>query len=405
MSRPVLRLRALVGSIALCATAAQTAACRDDSPAAERVQRASRGLGDVIVAAAWPWAAKKEIKYGEGLDLATAEVNGSGGIGGRTLRVVRHDDEESVNVGRMLAERLAADPDVVAVIGHLQSYVSVSTASTYEHAGLVMVAPTATDPALTEQGGSRIFRVTFTEHEVGRQMAQLALARSHRRIVIVYIRSRYGRGLANAFEESLSNGGGTIVARQSYDPVPGADDRVFVPILRDLKQLEFEAIFLAGEVPSATSFIVEARRSGITAPIYGGDAMSSPALLAGGEAAEGVIVATIFHPDDPRPEVRRFVEAFRAKYHTDPDVGSAAGYDAMRVLAEAMRYAKSSVPDSVALALREMPVWTGATGPFRFTARGELAERPLVMAVVRNGRFAFLDRDRKLAAASDGSQP
>ncbi len=386
-------------AVVLAAALALSSACRERTPSSERVVLAARDTGAVIVAAAWPWAARKEILYGEGIDLAVAAINAEHGIDGRPLQVVRHDDEESVNVGRMLAERLTADPRIVAVIGHLQSYVAVATATTYDRAGLVMIAPTATDPALTEQGGSRIFRATFTEREVGRQMAKLALERDHRRVAIIYIRNRYGRGLANAFEEALSHGGGTIVARQSYDPVPGADDRVFAPIVRDLKQLEFDAVFLAGEVPSATSFVVEAREAGINTPIYGGDAMSSPALLVGGAASDGVIVATIFHPDDPRPEVRAFVDAFRRKYGTDPDVGSAAGFDAVNVLAAAMRHAKSTVPDSIALALREMPVWNGVTGPFRFTARGELAERPLVIAIVRNGRFAFLERDLTVAAA------
>lgn len=365
-------------------------ACTDGSAVTERVARATHGTGPVVVAAAWPWAAHAEARYGDGLDLAVRQVNATGGIGGRPLRIVRHDDEESVNTGRILAERLAADPDVVAVIGHLQSYVSVATAPTYGRAGLVMIAPTATDPALTEQGSDRIFRATFSEQQLGSHMAHAANSRGHRRLAIVYVRNRYGRGLANAFEESTVRLGGTIVARHSYEPADGSGSSAFAPIVADLSQIEFEGLFVAGEVPSVTGLLTELRRAGLTQPIYGGEAMSSPALFAAGPAAEGVILATSFHPDDPRPEVQTFVRDFRAQYGVNPDVGAAWGYDAARVLGAAMQQGRSVVPDSIAASLRRMPPWKGVTGTFKFTERGELVDRPLTLVAVRGGQFTFV---------------
>jgi len=365
-------------------------ACSDRSTAAERIERAAHGTTPIVVAAAWPWTAHAEAHYGDGIDLAIQQVNASGGVAGRPLRIVRHDDEESVNTGRILAERLAADPDIVAVIGHLQSYVSVAAAATYGRAGLVMIAPTATDPALTEQGSDRIFRATFSEQQLGSHMANAAHARGYRRLAIVYVRNRYGRGLANAFEETTARRGGAVVGRHSYEPADGSSSSAFAPIVADLRQTDCDALFIAGEVPSAAGLLIELRRAGVTQPIFGGEAMSSPALFAAGPAAEGVILATSFHPDDPRPEVQAFVRDFRASYGILPDVGAAWGYDAARLLGAAMQLARSAVPDSVASTLRRMPAWPGVTGAFRFTSRGELVDRPLTLVEVRRGQFAFV---------------
>ena len=69
---------ALLGVTAACATA-----CTARTPAQERAARAARNSGDVVVAVAWPWAARADIRYGEGLEMATNEVNSAGGIGGR----------------------------------------------------------------------------------------------------------------------------------------------------------------------------------------------------------------------------------------------------------------------------------------------------------------------------------
>src|SRR5205814_3085161 len=121
-------------------------------PAEQRVLRARNGQGDLVIAAAWPWERRKEIRYGEGLQMAVDEVNAAGGILGRRLRVARYDDDESIDKGRLVAQQIATAPEVVAVIGHLQSYITVQAANVYDQAGPVLIAPTATEPQRTDRG-------------------------------------------------------------------------------------------------------------------------------------------------------------------------------------------------------------------------------------------------------------
>ncbi|HEY9479897.1 MAG TPA: ABC transporter substrate-binding protein [Gemmatimonadaceae bacterium] len=367
-------------------------ACRwSGSPAAERIARAERGVGDIVIGVAWPWAARGEVRYADGLEMAVDEINGAGGVRGRHIVLRKEDDHESVDEGEMVAQRLANDPDVVAVIGHLQSYVSVPASAIYDLSGLVMIAPTATDPELTAHGYPRVFRATFTDSEVGRQMAELAAREGYERIGILYIRSSYGRNLANAFEERANDLGLSIPVRQSYEPngVTGGDS--FAPAMRGWSDAGLDAIFLAGEVPSAALAIVVAREAGITIPVLGGDAMSSPELISvAGSAAEGTVVATAFHPDEPRPEVRRFTAAFEARYGVSPDAGSALGYDVVHLLADAIERAGSTLPDSVARELHALRDWRGVTGSFTFDSVGNLVGRPIAKMVVRDGRFVYL---------------
>src|SRR5207244_3310024 len=152
MRRTMMRshaLRLIAGTSAAAAITMLAACGAWRTPAEERAIRAARARGDVVVAAVWPWALRKDLRYGEGLDLAVDEVNRGGGVNGRTLRVTRVDDRESVDEGRLAAQRIAGDPDVVAVIGHLQSYVTVHAAAVYDLSGLVLVSPASTDAELT----------------------------------------------------------------------------------------------------------------------------------------------------------------------------------------------------------------------------------------------------------------
>lgn len=366
-------------------------ACTGEHPLAEeRARRAARARGDVIVATAWPWELRKDIRYGDGLDMAVDEVNSRGGVGGRRLQLLRFDDKESVDAGLLVAQQIAANPDIVAVIGHLQSFVSVPAAAVYDLAGLLMIAPTATDPELTSRGYRRVFRATFTDRDMGRQMAEFADRSGFRRVAIEYIRNAYGRGLANAFEERASEVNVAVMARQSYDPTEQVSERTFEPTLREWQHLELDAIFLAGETPSAALFVGQARARGIGVPIFGGDALGTSTLMSlAGRAAEGTIVATLFHPDEPRDEVDRFVADFQKRYGVLPDAGSALGFDAVGLLAEGIRQAGTVAPDAVAKTLHSLQGWRGVTGAFSFDERGDVINRPLVKMVVHDRKFVL----------------
>jgi branched-chain amino acid transport system substrate-binding protein len=367
-----------------------TACSESRPPAAERARRAASAEGDILVAAVWPWQQRAGIRYGEGMDLAVDEVNAAGGIRGRRLRLQRHDDRESVDEGMIIAQRIASDPSIMAVIGHLQSYVTLPAAAIYEQAGLVLVAPTATDPTLTTRGYKRVFRATFTDRDTGQQLAEFARGR-FRRIGICYIRNTYGRNLANAFEERASELGLSIAARRSYDANEQVSMRAFEPMVREWRTLALDAVFVAGEVPSAAMFVAQARADGLDVPILGGDAMGVPVLMsAAGAAAEGMLVASYFHPGEQRPEVQKFRAAFQKRFGAPPDAGAALGYDAVQVLVRGMRAAGTSAPDEVARALPTLPAWEGVTGTFKFDEQGATVGKRVVLMKVQDGRFEYL---------------
>ena len=379
----------IAGLMLLVFTACE--ASRD--PAQERIQLAEAGTGEIVIGAPWPWEARGGSSlYGEGMDLAVEKINADGGVRGRSLRIERIDDKESVNEGRLVAQLLANDPEVVAVIGHLQSYVTIPAATIYDGNGLVMIAPLSSSPKLTQQGYKRVFRTTFNDKQVGRQMAVFAHRRGYERVALLYVRNTYGRDLANAFEERAHELGLNVVERQSYTAAADRMKTSFGMVLRSWRDMEFDAIFLASAVPEAGVFITQARATGIDVPLLGGDAMDNASLIeVGGEAAEGTIVASNFHVDDPRPVVQEFVQLFNEKTGQMPNRDAAAGYDAVRLLAHAIEQAGSTVPEAVTQALRTMAPWEGTTGVMAFDEKGDLADDILIAKVVRNGKFEYFE--------------
>lgn len=414
--RRLRRLAAALALVPLLGAGLTVAGCRGERPAAQRrAELARRGQGDVVIGVAFPWAAYRELDFGDGVDLAATEANAAGGVRGRRLRLVRVDDQGTVEGGRAAAQRLVADPSVVAVVGHLQSFVSVPAASVYDAGGLLMLSPTATDPALTAQGYGRVFRATVTERIVGRRMAEVAASRGVRRVGIMYVRDRYGRGLANAFEARARELGVDVAVRDSYNPdnveaelaAGGVTTaaQAFEPTLRAWGRLGVDGLFAASEVPAAIPLLAAVRSAGLQVPVFGGEAMSVPPLLGAGAAAEGVVLASIFHPDEPRAEVTRFVGRFRATYGRMPGGAAALGYDAVRVLVDAMRRAPTTEPTETARALRAGRGWAGVTGTFAFDSLGNLIDRSVGQVTVRNGRFEVLPEPRPVASAASPPTP
>lgn len=277
---------------------------------------------------------------------------------------------------------------MIAVIGHLNSYVTLPASSIYQFGGLVMLTPGSTNPQITRQGYSRIFRTTLSDDVVGAQMAAYAARQGYKRIMVSYARNRYGKALANAFERQARMVDLTVVDRRSYGGGADHQQASLKRIAMSWQDREFSAIFLAGTLPEAGHLIAQIRRSGITQPILTGDGVDSPTLVdVAGEAAEGVVVASMFHPAQADANVKAFRRAFENRYGSTPDSWAARGYDTVHLLAEAIRHAGTTVPDSIASSLRRMQAYSGVVGSYAFNDRGELQNISLVRKVVRGGRL------------------
>lgn len=374
---------------------------------AERERRARAPGETVTIAAAWPWSVRYDGLYWEGIQLAVDEINSSGGVLGRTILIRKEDDRESVDQGRIVAQRLADDPDVVAVIGHLNSHVSIPAADIYEASGLLMLTPGSTSPELTRLGHHLVFRSVNSDDDIARKLAEFAVKEGHRRVVIGYVRNTYGLGLANAFEGFAQQIGLEVIDRQAYDPASSSNRAAYQHLVDQWDDLEFDVLFLAGMAPQAGYLVKQIRAAGLGIPILGGDALDTPELIeAAGEAADGMVVASVFHPDEPRPGVQRFARAFTSVYGRPPDSWAARGYESLKMLAEAMEAAGSTAPRDVARRLRasDGPAFS-LSGLVQFNERGDVLGRRIAGAVVRQGRFHYFDiNSESMMASQRGSE-
>ena len=181
-------------------------------------------------------------------------------------------------------------------------------------------------------------------------------------VVIADSSSDYGKGLAKAFVETFTEGGGTIVSEESYV----AKDTDFSATITKLTGMDFDVIFIPGYYEEVGLIIKTARAQGIDCPILGADGFDSPELinLAGADALNNIYFCNHYSSLSEDPTVTSFIEAFKAEYNAEPDAFNALGYDLAKFVCDAIGRADELTGEAVKTALENTENFTGVTGSF-----------------------------------------
>lgn len=348
--------------------------------------------GDTIVIGHYASMTGETATFGTesdaGVKFAVEEINKKGGILGKKVEIQTEDDRSLPDEAKTVVTKFAADPKMVAVIGEVASTRSLNAAPVLQRAGIPMVSPSSTNPDVTKVG-DYIFRVCFIDPFQGYVMAKFAREdlKAGKVAVMRDQSSDYSVGLADVFKSEFEKMGGTILVDVSYN----SKDSDFRSQLGQIKGAD--AIFIPGYYGEVGTIARQARESGITVPLLGGDGWDSDKLIVGaggpGKALEGCYFSTHYSKDDKSPRVQDFVKAYRAKSGgTAPASLVAQGYDAMMILADAITRAKSTERAKVRDALADTKNYKAVTGDI--TIDGDRnATKSAVVLQIKGSEFVY----------------
>ncbi len=328
----------------------------------------------------------KTTFFWQGLSLAAEEINKEGGIHEKQVTLLRYDDKGSVTEGIAIAQSLAERKDIVAVIGHWNSRVTIPVSAIYENAPRIMISAASTAPNVTREDYNYVFQQITDDWELGRKVAELTHTMGLTRVVSYYASDAYGYGLVNSFEDHLKPYGITLVDRVSSL----GSDLEAQRLVAIWQALDVEGVFLAQVLPEAGLVIQRLRRAGLDVPILGGTGLSRVDFMESlGEDAEGIFIATPFNPYRNDARTQHFVRAFSAKYGRIPDLWAAQGYDTLHLLGAAMKKATALEAKNIGDALRSLQGFEGVVGPLSFDQRGKIKGSTVVLKQVQDGQFSY----------------
>jgi branched-chain amino acid transport system substrate-binding protein len=332
------------------------------------------------------------VSADEGIRLALDELNKTGVLGGKKIRVMTEDDRSLGDEAKTAASKLINKDHVVAILGEIASSRSIAMAPVCEDAKIPMLSPGSTNPKVT-QGFEYVFRNCFIDPFQGTAMAKFAMdsppgGLGLKKFAVLYpVNSDYGVGLKSFFETAVQKRGGEIVAEEAYTEKTDTDFRAQ---LTKIKATNPQAIFVSGYYTEAGLIAKQARQLGLAVPLLGGDGWDSEKTVEiGGDAVNGCYFSNHYSPEENRPEVKKFVGDYKAKYGgKTPDAMAILAYDAMRIMADAINRAGSTSGDKIRDALASTKDFAGASG-ITTIDKDHNATKSIVILKIDGGQFRY----------------
>jgi branched-chain amino acid transport system substrate-binding protein len=334
----------------------------------------------------------KEAGFGQtshhGVVLAIEEINSHGGVLGRPLELAYEDNQTKSGESATVVKKLISRDKVVALIGEVSSTRSLEAAPVAQNSHVPMIAPAATNPEVTKKG-NYIFRVCFIDPFQGTVMAKFAKEdlKAKRVAILSSVSNAYSLGLAKFFRETFTASGGVVVTEKNFSE----GDKDFRAQLTAVKAENVDAVFVPSYYTEAALIVRQARDLGIAVPFFGGDGWEDEQLLKiGGEAMNGCYYSTHFSAQNTDPHVKQFVADYEKRWSGEqPGAFSALGYDAVYVLADAIKRAGTTDSAKLRAALAATKNLDGVTGRTTLDANRN-ASKPATIIAIRDGKLQFL---------------
>lgn len=331
-----------------------------------------------------------EASYGkdtlQGARLAVEEINANGGVLGRQIHLVIKDNQSKPGENSVVVRDLIHRHHVSALVGEGASGRTLEAAPIAQKSRIPLISSASTNEKVTKVG-NYIFRMCFTDSFQGQVMAKFARSLGIRNVAIVLDNSKdYSIGLAQNFSKDFVALGGQIAVQQNYN----GSDKDFSAQLTAVKASRPDAIFLPSYYTEASLIISQARQLGLDVPFLGGDGWDSAEFLQmGGNAVENVYFSDHFSAENTAPRVQNFVKNYEQKYETPPSALAALAYDAINLLADALRRARTVDPIKIRDALVATHNFPAVTGTLNFDHERS-PTKPAVIIQVRKGKFTYL---------------
>jgi branched-chain amino acid transport system substrate-binding protein len=351
-----------MGGVAIAALAlGGAAACKSDSSAGGGDAKCGYKIG--FFGALSGGNAVLGINIRDGAKLAVDQYNKQNTD--CTVELVNKDSAGDPAQAPALAQSLVQDAKVLGVVGPAFSGESKVADPILSEAGVVIITPSATNPALATNNWKTFHRGLGNDASQGPAAANyIKNDVKATKVFVIDDASEYGKGLSEQVRNTLGASvvGTAVIKEQQTD---------FAAVVQDIKSKGADAVFLGGYVREAAPFLKQLRESGSKAVFVAGDGVKDDVLItgAGAAAAEGAVLTCPCVPADKAPG--SFAADYKAATGRDPATYSAEAFDAANILLAGIKAGNTTrekLNEFVNAYQGE-----GVTTKFKFESNGELA--------------------------------
>jgi branched-chain amino acid transport system substrate-binding protein len=309
-------------------------------------------------------AANLGINIEQGAELAVDQFNQANGANCITIK--KFDSQGDPAVAPGVALQLVADKKIIGIIGPPFSGESKVADPDFESAGIPLITPSATNPALSTSGWKVFHRAVANDDAQGPAAARyIKSVLNAQKVFVADDTSTYGAGLAGAVKTTL----GSLVVGTDETQADGKQQD-FSTTVTKVKASGATAFFYGGYYTNAGLLRKQLTSAGWTGTLIAGDGVDDPgfAKAAGNAAAAGSIVTC---PCSPASKASgSFVTDYKTKWNVDAGTYSDVAYDAANIFLQGIKAGKTTASDlNTYLSTVD---YKGVANEYKFTAKGEL---------------------------------
>ena len=331
------------------------------------------------------------------LEMLVEDINAKGGIIGKKVELVVKDSGGSPEKTVSFAKQLIEEEKVFAIIGPSTSGETMAIKNVAEEGKTLLISCAAAE-VIVNPLAKYVFKVapkdSYAAVKIFQQMKKMKISR----IGVLSSNTGFGKAGKEQLEKLAPEHGIQIVVNEVYDK--SATD--LTAEVTKLKAAGIQAIVNWSIEPAQAIVIKNARQMGMTVPIFQSHGFANIQYAkAAGAAAEGVIfpasrlVVADELPDKnhQKPVIMAYKKAYEAKYGEDVSTFGGHAYDALTLLARAIREAGDN-REKVRSSLENIKNFIGTAGIFNFspTDHNGLDIDAFAMLTVKDGRFVLLDK-------------
>ncbi|MGH7356585.1 MAG: amino acid ABC transporter substrate-binding protein [Candidatus Rokuibacteriota bacterium] len=352
----------------------------------------------LAIGAPWPSGAQQPIQLGasisitgrdavqggyvrEGYLLCQKHVNERGGVLGRPIQFVIHDDGSEGQAAIRIYEKLITEDKVDAVMGPYGSPITEVVADVTEKHRKLMVAPTAGTTAIWEKGRRYLVMMLSPLEASTEGTIDLAARNGLKTIGVIGALAR--PAIAKGALEVAKKKGLDVVVHEMF-PIGTTD---FSAILNKVKAAKPDALVVGAPPADAIAITRQMRELDVNVKMYGATPGGSfpDYQKALGKTAEFVYAGSYWDPGLPYPGNREFVAAYQKEFTRAPSSNSASSYAGCQLFVDAVRRAGSLDSDLVRGELLKLKTKT-VFGDFSVDERGYQISHKAITVQWQDGR-------------------
>jgi branched-chain amino acid transport system substrate-binding protein len=319
-----------------------------------------------------------------GVAQAQNEINQAGGIKGIPLKVLIANDENNSDVAKQVAAAFVKNSEVLGVIGHYASDVTLATVDTYQSGKLVAISPISTSVKLSGKS-HYVFRTVPSDYVAARALAEYMLQKLKQQKVAVFFNSKsgYSQSLKSEFVTAVSLGGGQVFSEidlsdQNFNAAQSLDQAIAGGA---------QVLMLAVDTDTLDKAMLVVQVNGKRLNLLGGDDVYTPKTLQlGGLAAENMVLAIPWHIlANPQAE---FPKAATQLWGAEVNWRTAMAYDAAKALIAGIERNPTRTGVQQALLASGFSA-TGAAGDIKFLPSGDRNQTVQLVTIKPGKRTSF----------------